>query len=54
VCALRDPDVCIEQQARPRWKQVFERDIYADRALYFPMHYIQFGLPAAHPIDEYG
>jgi hypothetical protein len=31
------PMVCIEQQARPSWKQVFERDIYADPTLYSPM-----------------
>jgi hypothetical protein len=45
---------CIGQQARPSWKKIFERGIYADPALYSPMHHIQSGLPNAHPIDEYG
>jgi hypothetical protein len=48
------PMVCIAQQARPSWKQIFTRDIHADSSLYSPMHHIQFGLPAAYPIDEYG
>ncbi len=48
------PMECIDQQARPSWKKIFERDIYADPAIYSPMHHIQFGLPAAYPIDEYG
>jgi len=46
--------VCIEQKPRPSWKQIFERDIYADPAIYSPMCHTQFGLPTAYPIDEYG
>lgn len=48
------PLVCIEQRPRPSWKQIFERDIYADPTLYSPMHHIHFGLLPAYPIDEYG
>jgi hypothetical protein len=48
------PMVCIEQKARPSWRQIFERDLYADPALYSPAHHIHFGLPNAYPIDEYG
>jgi hypothetical protein len=48
------PMVCIAQQSRPSWKQIFERDIYADPAIYSPMFHTQFGIPAAYPIDEYG
>ena len=46
--------VCIEQRPRPSWRQIFERDIYADPALYSPVHHIHFGLIPAYPIDEYG
>ncbi|MFW6114321.1 MAG: IS91 family transposase [bacterium] len=45
---------CIGQQSRPSWKKIFERHIYADPAIYSPMHYIQSRTPNAHPIDEYG
>lgn len=44
---------CIGQQSRPSWKKVFERGIYADPTLYWPMHHIQFRTPQAYPIDEY-
>ena len=46
--------VCIEQQSRPSWKQIFERDIYADPAIYSPMHHIHLRTSTANPIDEYG
>ena len=48
------PMVCIEQRSRPSWRQIFQRDIYADPAIYSPMCHIPFGIPAAYPIDEYG
>ena len=48
------PMVCIEQQSRPSWKQIFERDIYADPALYSPMHHIHLRTPTVNPIDDYG
>ena len=48
------PMVCLEQKPRPSWKQIFQRDIYADPAIYSPMCHIQCGIPAAYPIDEYG
>jgi hypothetical protein len=31
--------LCIQNQQRPSWKEVFQREIYADPALYSPMHY---------------
>ena len=31
--------VCIQDQQRPSWREVFEREIYADPAIYSPMHY---------------
>ena len=46
--------LCISQQSRPSWKKIFERAIYADPAIYSPMHYIRSSVPNAHPIDEYG
>ena len=30
---------CILNQQRPSWKEVFERELYADPALYSPLHY---------------
>ena len=30
---------CIQNQQRPSWKDVFGREIYADPAIYSPMHY---------------
>ena len=46
---------CIGQQARPSWRKIFERAIYADPTIYSPMHHIYSRLPKAHhPIDEYG
>jgi hypothetical protein len=45
---------CIHQQARPSWKTIFERGIYADSTIYSPMHHIQSRIPEAHPIDGYG
>jgi hypothetical protein len=44
---------CIRQQSRPSWKEIFERAIYADPAIYSPMFYIQSRAPKAYPIDEY-
>ena len=46
--------LCIDQQSRPSWRKIFERAIYADPAIYSPMHHIQSRTPNAHPIDEYG
>jgi len=45
---------CIERQARPSWKEVFDRRIYADPAIYSPMHHSRYtGFPAiAH--EPYG
>jgi hypothetical protein len=48
------PMQCIRQQARPSWKEIFERAIYADPAIYSPMLHMYFGFPAANPVDEYG
>lgn len=45
---------CIQQQSRPSWRRIFERDIYADPSIYSPMHHIRKHTPNAHPIDEYG
>jgi hypothetical protein len=45
--------LCVRQQSRPSWKKIFERGIYADAAIYSPMHHIQSRLPNAHPIDGY-
>jgi hypothetical protein len=45
---------CIRQQSRPSWKKIFERAIYADPAIYSPMHHIGRRIPNAYPIDEYG
>ncbi len=47
------PMECIDERARPSWKQIFERDIYADPALYSPMHHIHVRTPSVNPIDEY-
>jgi len=44
---------CILRQSRPSWKRIFERDIYADPAIYSPMHHIWQRTPNAYPIDEY-
>jgi hypothetical protein len=45
---------CIEKQRRPSWKEVFHRGIYADPAIYSPMHHSRSaGFPAtAH--EPYG
>lgn len=48
------PMTCIEQKPRPSWRDIFERDIYADPQLYSPQHHIHFRLPAAYPSDKYG
>jgi hypothetical protein len=45
---------CIGQQSRPSWKKIFERSIYADPAIYSPMHHIYSCAPKGHPIDGYG
>ena len=45
---------CIRQQSRPSWKKIFERAIYADPAIYSPMHHIQLRTRKVQPIDEYG
>jgi hypothetical protein len=45
---------CVREHSRPSWKQVFERDIYADPSLYSPMFHICQRAPLAYPIDEYG
>ena len=38
---------CIQKQRRPSWKEVFERAIYANPAIYSPMHHSRYkGLPA--------
>jgi hypothetical protein len=55
VCPRCDIEMeCIEKQRRPSWKEVFERRIYADPAVYSPMHHIcHVGFPAmAH--EPYG
>jgi hypothetical protein len=44
---------CILRQSRPSWKEIFERAIYADPAIYSPMHYIWQRTPYAYPVDEY-
>jgi hypothetical protein len=45
---------CLEKQQRPSWKDIFERKIYADPAIYSPMHYCRtIGFPA-FPHDPYG
>ena len=45
---------CIEKQPRPSWKEVFERKIYADPAIYSPMHFCRYmGFPA-FPHEPYG
>ena len=45
---------CIEKQRRPSWKEVFERRIYADPAIYSPMlHIFNTGFPA-FPHEPYG
>jgi len=48
------PMMCIDYHRRPSWQQIFQRDIYADPAIYSPMHHIHFHPPTANPIDEYG
>lgn len=48
------PMECIDQQARPSWKDIFQRHIYADPALYSPIHHIHFRTPTVNPSDEYG
>jgi len=49
------PMQCILRQSRPSWKEIFERAIYADPAIYSPMlHFWQQSTPYAYPIDEYG
>jgi len=38
---------CIQNQQRPSWKEVFQREIYADAAIYSPLHHChQRGLGA--------
>ena len=45
---------CIEKQRRPSWKEVFDRRIHADPAIYSPMHHSRYtGFPA-FPHDPYG
>jgi hypothetical protein len=44
---------CIIRQSRPSWKKIYERAIYADPAIYSPMHHIRSRVPNAHPIDGY-
>lgn len=45
---------CILRQSRPSWKKIFERAIYADPAIYSPMHHFwQHPTPYAYPVDEY-
>ncbi len=45
---------CIEKQQRASWKEVFERQIYADAAIYSPMHSCRYtGFPA-FPHEPYG
>lgn len=46
--------LCIGRQSRPSWKKIFERGIYADPAIYSPMHHIWQRTPHAYPNDEYG
>ena len=41
------PMRCILNQQRPSWKEVFERRIYEDPAIYSPMHYIYHRGPPA-------
>ena len=41
--------ICIEQSARPSWKQIFERDIYLDGAAYSPMHHLPNSAPNRKP-----
>jgi len=48
------PMACIDYHRRPSWQQIFQRDIYADPAIYSPMHHIHFHTPPANPVDEYG
>jgi hypothetical protein len=48
------PMVCIFRQARPSWKKIFERDIYADPGIYSPMHHLETRTPHANRIDDYG
>ena len=55
TCArCETPMRCIEYQPRPSWKQIFERDIYADPAIYSPMHHIYLRTSTVNPVDEYG
>jgi hypothetical protein len=53
--AVRRRDVLPrEAEQRPSWKDIFERKIYADPAIYWPMHYFRtIGFPA-FPHDPYG
>jgi hypothetical protein len=44
---------CILRLSRPSWKEIFERAIYADPAIYSPMHYFWQRTPYAYPVDEY-
>ena len=41
---------CSQNQQRPSWKEVFDREICADPAIYWPMHYgHSTGLPDFPP-----
>ena len=45
---------CIEKQRRPSWKEIFQREIYSDPAIYSPMHHSRHtGFPA-FPHEPYG
>ena len=47
-CHCKTEMICIENHARPSWKQVFERSIYAPNAPYSPMHHLATLRPSGY------
>jgi hypothetical protein len=45
---------CIRQQRRPSWRDIFQRQIYADASLYSPMHHLGHQGPRAFPYEPDG
>ena len=46
--------ICVEQQRRPSWKEIFDREIYSDPAIYSPMHHSRYTGFLAFPHEPYG
>jgi hypothetical protein len=55
VCPRCDvPMECIEYRPRPSWKEIFDRGIYADAAIYLPLLHLFGRGPSAIPYEPDG